>query len=157
MAPVPNSTEGTQTVKAITGGFCGGIALVVLRVLVTTIYIFCYHCWHIFVKDGTRYLEREKFRAKWNRAAYIERRRQDIVEQLIRDLIEKKGYSEEKRWLLLELVRKQSQSEIRNRKLTMYVSQTQRTYFPARKHISHPGIMIFRDHMWDKIEYKLYV
>lgn len=43
------------------------------------------------VTNRPKYLEREKLRKEWNKAASTELRRQAIVKSAMRDLIEKEG------------------------------------------------------------------
>ncbi|KAF2095029.1 hypothetical protein NA57DRAFT_79520 [Rhizodiscina lignyota] len=88
------------------------------------------------VTNRSRHPEAEKLRKKWNRAAWAEQRRQDIVVPMMRSLVERSGLPE-KKWLhFLEL--------------------TQRTYFPARQHLYHPAIHILRNRMWERVKYELF-
>jgi hypothetical protein len=78
--------------------------MAILPFLVTAIWIVSRDIWTVMVTNRPKYLEREKLRKEWNKAASTELRRQAIVKSAMRDLIEKEGWSEEKWFLLLELV-----------------------------------------------------
>ncbi|KAF2103705.1 hypothetical protein NA57DRAFT_50575 [Rhizodiscina lignyota] len=129
-----NTTAETAGVAILSIGIAV-LAIPMLLILATAIAIFCSDCWHIMVKNRSRYLEREKLRAKWNRAAYKERRRQDIITPIVRRLVEEKDYSEEKWFKLLQL--------------------TQRTYFPSRRHIHHSAITSLCS-LWERAIWKIF-
>ncbi|KAF2092872.1 hypothetical protein NA57DRAFT_61978 [Rhizodiscina lignyota] len=134
MAPMPNSSAARAGLAFGTflGILIGFVLGVILLFLTSAIWTFCRDCWRIMVRNRSRYLERETLRAEWNRAAYIEQRRQDRATFVISTLIEKESCSEEKWFSLLEM--------------------TQRAYFPARKRIPHVAIQILRDRrFWRRV------
>ena len=59
------------------------------------------------VTNRPNYLIREKMRKEWNREARVEQVRQRTAKQIVRGMIEREGKSEERWFLLLNLVSKQ--------------------------------------------------
>ncbi|KAF2194585.1 hypothetical protein K469DRAFT_686595 [Zopfia rhizophila CBS 207.26] len=135
MAPVPKSSS-PQPVWIAVSVIGSVIFMAILPFLATAIWIFCRDLWWMMATNRSRYLEAEELRKEWNKAAWTEQRRQDIVVCAMRDLIEKEGKPEKKWFLFLELA--------------------QRTYFPARKYLPHPAIYVLRGRLWERVKYQLF-
>lgn len=107
MAPIP-SPSGLPPVWIAISVIGAVVFLTTLPFLATAIWLYFKDVWYVMFKDRARYLETAKLRKEWNKAHYIEERRQHIVQIGIGRLILKNNLSE-KQWMLLsELVREET-------------------------------------------------
>jgi hypothetical protein len=103
MAPILNSS-GLQPIHIAIIIISCIIFMAILPFIITTFWIIGMDIWRVMFKNRPKYLQREKLRKEWNKAAQAERQRQQTVKCCIRDNIERKRESEERCMLLLELV-----------------------------------------------------
>lgn len=103
MAPLSNSS-GIQPIHIAAAIISCVIFIVVLPFIITVVWIIWTDIRFAIFKDHPRYLKREKLRKEWNKVAQAEYHRQQTVKCIIRDTIERVGESEERWFLLLELV-----------------------------------------------------
>ena len=107
MAPLSSSSALIiHIVAAIIAIICI-IFIAILPFLATAIWIICTDIWRVMVTNRPNYLMREKMRKEWNREARVEQVRQRTAKQIVRGMIEREGKSEERWFLLLNLVSKQ--------------------------------------------------
>jgi hypothetical protein len=78
--------------------------MAILPFIITTFWVLWIDIHRMMFKDHNNYLKREELRKEWNKAAQAEQKRQQTVKYIIRDMIERFGESEERWFLLLELV-----------------------------------------------------
>jgi hypothetical protein len=154
MAPVP-SEQGLSGMKPAWIAVSVIFSLFFLGIspfLATAIWIYCHEIWVVMIKDRPRFLNLEKLRREWNKAALIEQRRRNVTAHLVNELIQEKGRSDNDYYLLLELVRR---LQVRDIQIYAHVSiQVHKTYFPARSHIPHVMLLsLYR--LRNKVQYKL--
>lgn len=107
MAPISTSSLLiTHIVAAIIAIICI-IFIAILPFLATAIWIICTDIWRVMVTNRPNYLIREKLRKEWNKEARVEQIRQRTAKEIVRDMIEREGKSEERWFILLKLVSKQ--------------------------------------------------
>ncbi|KIN00095.1 hypothetical protein OIDMADRAFT_29233 [Oidiodendron maius Zn] len=135
MAPILNSS-GLQPIHIAIAIISAIIFIAILPFVIAIFWIIATDIWAVMFKDRSRHLKLEKLRKQWNKAGQAERQRQQAVNCLVRDMVERERVSEEKWFLFLEL--------------------TEMSYFPARRYIYHPIIRIFRNRFWDRVIYQIF-
>ena len=107
MAPLSSSSALIIHIVAVIIAIICIIFIAILPFLATAIWILCTDVWRVMVTNRPNYLIREKLRKEWNKEARVEQIRQRTAKEIVRDMIEREGKSEERWFLLLKLVSKQ--------------------------------------------------